>query len=132
TDLYKALVSEYKWKVDNPQANFPTLSVYHASVDVEPDLKPNPARAGAKPNTNGPPSYSELAVAVGNTGTEALSADIANTLATGDQQNRIIMEDQLEAIGLRHELSGATVDLDERFRQARQGKGFQPRTGGTL
>ena len=132
TKLYEALCSEYKWKVNNPPATFPTLSVYHASVDVEPQLKPNPALAGAILNPNGPPLYSELAVAVGNTGTEALSADIANTLAKGDKTNRIIIEDQLEAIGLRHELSETGVDLDARFRQARQNKGFQPRAGGTL
>lgn len=132
TKLYEALCSEYKWKVNNPPATFPTLSVYHASVDVEPQLKPNPALAGAICNPNGPPLYSELAVAVGNTGTEALSADIANTLAKGDKTNRIIIEDQLEAIGLRHELSETGVDLDARFRQARQNKGFQPRAGGTL
>ena len=132
TKLYEALASEYKWKVTNTAATFPTLSVYHASVDVEPQLKPNPALAGAKKNPDGPPLYSELSVAVGNTGTEALSAYVANTLTKGDQTNRIIMEDQLEAIGLRHELSGTSVDLDARFRQARQQKGFQPRTGGTL
>ncbi len=132
TRLYDALASEYKWKVTNPQAAFPTLSVYHASVDVEPQLKPNPALAGATSHPNGPPSYSGLAVAVGNTGTEALSADIARTLAGGNPADRIIMEDQLEAIGLRHELGDTTVDLAARFRQARHDKGFQPRKGGTL
>jgi hypothetical protein len=132
TKLYEALCSEYKWKVTRPPATFPTLSLYHASVDVEPHLKPNPALAGARLNPNGPPNYTELSVAVGNTGTEALSADVANTLAKGAQTNRIIMEDQLEAIGLRHELSDTNVDLAARFRQARQQKGFQPRRGGTL
>lgn len=132
SNLYDALISEYKWKVTNPPAAFPASSVYYASVDIEPQLKPNPAIAGATSHTDGPPSYSGLTVAVGNTGTEALSADIANTLAQGDKANRLIMEDQLEAIGLRHELNSSSVDLDARFREARHNKGFQPRTGGTL
>ena len=132
TRLYDALASEYKWKVQNPPADFPTLSLYYASVDVEPQLKPNPALAGATSHPNGPPSYSDLKVAVGNTGTEALSADLAATLAGGDPTNRIIMEDQLEAIGLRHELGDTSIDLDARFREARHSKGFQQRSGGTL
>jgi hypothetical protein len=131
-NLYDALTSEYKWKVTNPPAAFPTLSVYYASVDVEAQLKPNPALAGPPSNPDGPPGYPGLKVAVGNTGTEALSADLAATLAPADATNRMIMEDQLEAIGLRHELADAGIDLDAKFREARHNKGFQPRTGGTL
>lgn len=132
TNLYDALTSEYKWKVTNPPAAFPTLSLYYASVDVDANLKANPALDGATPGGNGPPKYPQPPVAIGNTGTEALSADLATTLAGSDQKSRIIMEDQLEAIGLRHELGDATVDIDNRFREARHNKGFQPRSGGTL
>ncbi len=130
-NLYDALTSEYKWKVTTPPAGFPEISVYYASVDVDPQLKENPALAKAIRHTGAPPTYPALNVAVGNTGTEALSADIANTLA-GNKANRFIIEDQLEALGLRHELGDQTLDLDARFRYARQNKGFQPRTGGTL
>ena len=136
TNLYDALASEYKWKVTKPPAGFPTVSVYYASVDVEPNLKPNPAIAGARSNPDGPPSYTDLTVAVGNTGTEALSAalsvDIAKTLTPSNPSYRFLMEDQLEAIGLRHELNVTGIDLDARFREARHNKGFQPRPGGTL
>lgn len=132
TKLYDALVSEYKWKAKNPATDFPTLSLYYASVDVEPNLKANPAIAGATSSSTGPPKLSDLSVAVGNTGTEALSADLAATLADGDAKNRFIMEDQLEAIGLHHELGDSTIDLDARFNEARHSKGFQPRSGGTL
>ncbi|HKE59156.1 MAG TPA: hypothetical protein VKB46_20750, partial [Pyrinomonadaceae bacterium] len=131
-NLYDSLVSEYKWKVENPPAEFPRLSLYYASIDIEPQLKPNPTLAGATTNPNAPPSYSKLKVAVGNTGTEALSADLADTLAGADAANRLIMEDQLEAIGLRHELGDTSIDLDARFSEARHNKGFQPRPGGTL
>jgi hypothetical protein len=131
-NLYNALNSEYKWKALNHPKGFPTLSVYYASIEVAPQLKPNPAIAGATPHTNAPPSYSGLKVAVGNTATEALSADIANTLAGGDQTNRFIMEDQLEAIGLCNEMGNATVDVAARFQLARQNKSFQPRSGGTI
>ncbi len=131
-NLYDALCSEYKWKALKHPDGFPTLSVYYASVDVAPQLKPNPAIAGATQHTNAPPSYPGLNVAVGNTTTEALSADIANTLANGDPANRFIMEDQLEAIGLRSELGNVTVDLEARFQLARHNKSFQPRSGGTL
>lgn len=132
TKLYDALVSEYKWKAKNPATDFPTVSLYYASVDVEPNLKVNPALAGATPVASGPPKLPNLNVAVGSTGTEALSADLAATLADGDVKNRLIMEDQLEAIGLRHELGDSTIDLDARFNAARHSKGFQPRSGGTL
>lgn len=130
--LYDALASEYKWKVADPPAGFPTHSVYYASVEVEPKLRPNPALAGATKKAGAPPFYSGLTVAVGNTGSEALATDIANTLAEGKPAHRFIMEDQLEAISLRHELGDARLDLDARFRQARHEKGFLPRTGGTL
>src|SRR5262249_2942839 len=98
-NLYDSLLSEYKWKVEHPPAKFPTLSLYYASIDIEAQLKANPALAGATTHPNGPPSYAKLKVAVGNTGTEALSADLAATLAGGDTTNRMVMEDQLEAIG---------------------------------
>ena len=133
TNLYDALASEYKWKVINPPAGFPTLSLYYASVDVEPNLKPNLAMP-----QQGGPKYLGLNVAVGNTGTEALSADVSNTLlntlpaSDRTKANQLIMEDQLEAIGLRHELNDTNVDLDARFREARHNKGFLPRPGGTL
>lgn len=131
TNLYDALTSEYKWKASNPPTGFPTLSLYYASVDIGPQLAANPALAGPPVDPNGPPGYPGLRVAVGNTGTEALSAELAAKLAD-NEKNRRIMEDQLEAIGLRHELGDTTVDLDARFRDARHNKGFQPRTGGTL
>lgn len=130
-NLYEALTSEYKWKVTDPPAEFPAASLYYASVDVDPQLKQNPALAKATQQSGAPPTYTELNVAVGNTGTEALAADVANTLAD-TKTNRFIIEDQLEALGLRHELGDQTLDLDARFRYARQNKGFQPRTGGTL
>ena len=137
TDLYKALTAAYKWKVTDPPKDFPTFSLYYASVDVEPNLTANPALDGTTRPNDGPPGYSQNsksrpAVAVGNTGTEALSADLAATLADGNNDDRFIMEDQLEAIGLRHELGDVTVDLEARFLEARHTKGFQPRTGGTL
>src|ERR1044072_7147584 len=137
TELYKALTAAYKWKVTDPPKDFPTFSLYYASVDVEPNLTVNPALDGTTRPNDGPPGYSQNsksrpAVAVGNTGTEALSADLAATLADGNNDDRFIMEDQLEAIGLRHELGDVTVDLEARFLEARHTKGFQPRTGGTL
>jgi hypothetical protein len=80
-----------------------------------------------------PPSATEeIAVAVGNTATEALSAYLAATIAPEDAVERRRVEDQLEAFVLLRRLDEHTLDLGPKFREARHGRGFRAIPGGTL
>lgn len=69
------------------------------------------------------------AVAVGNTSTEALSAYLAQTLPATD---RLVLEEQLEALHLAPQLESRTIDLGAKFQEARHEKGFTAVTAGKL
>ncbi len=71
-----------------------------------------------------------VALAVGNTGTEALSAYLGKLLA-GEEQSRVL-EDQLEALQLAGGLEQRQLDLGAKFEEARHSKSFIAQHAGTL
>jgi len=91
----------------------PTQSLFSARLEVKAEAKPAPEAA--------------YQVAVGNTGTEALSAFLANQLP-GD---KVLLEEQLEAVQLTATLSNRRLDLGAKFREARHEKGFAALGGET-
>ena len=70
-------------------------------------------------------------VAVGNTGTEAMSAYLSSHLANGRPQDKRRLEEQLEALHLRGRLEGRHNDLGQTFTDLRHEQGFAPVHGGT-
>ena len=76
-----------------------------------------------------PVSDSSLEFAIGNTGTEALSAHLGNRLAAeyGDAGK---IEEQLEAILMGNKVHGHAADLSLKFLEARHAQGYQKHPGG--
>ncbi|MEE8059518.1 MAG: hypothetical protein V3T17_17035 [Pseudomonadales bacterium] len=68
-------------------------------------------------------------VSVGNTGTEALSAYMADRL---NPTNTIQLEEQLENLALQTGLQSKQLDLGPRFKEARHEKEFKAEKGGSL
>jgi hypothetical protein len=117
TDPCAALQAEFHWTLQNRPASFPQLTVCYARLRVDPGKV-----------ASGLPAK-QLSLAVGNTGTEALSAYLTRQI---DSDNRGILEEQLEALSLSASLRGTELDLGARFSEARHQKGFRAAGGGTL
>ena len=69
-------------------------------------------------------------VAVGNTGTEALSACLAKKLCGNASQD--VIEDQIEALHLAPALENRQLDVAAKFEEGRHEKGFAAVPGGTI
>ena len=127
---YNALREVYQWVVermqDVPLPAFPTRTICYAHLTFETDEP-----------TDDLPEERKVAVALGNTGTEALSAYLADysardpTLAASVPK-RADHEDQLEAINLAGQLEGRKIDVGPKFREARHSKEFTGAPAGTL
>jgi hypothetical protein len=129
-DKYKALKEVYRWVVEDPSGNplppFPTQTICYAHLSFEPD-----------DTVDDRPEERKVAVAVGNTGTEALSAYLADFCArdpglANKTPNPADLEDQLEAIHLASQFEGRIVDIGPKFREARHNKEFNGVMAGTL
>lgn len=86
--------------------------------------------AGGAPREN--PALTEAntsPVAVGNTGTEALSAYVAQTI---DPAHKTTLEDQLEALQMGSVLGTHVLDVGPNFEEARHQKQFIAATAGSL
>lgn len=75
---------------------------------------------------NNEAASSEVKVSVGNTGTEALSAFLADK---NGGEFPLKFEEQLERLLLQDDLKGLELDLGHRFKEARHRKGFKPGYG---
>ncbi|MBJ7536457.1 hypothetical protein [Marinomonas transparens] len=86
--------------------------------------------ADAKQNS---PEVSKVKVAVGQTGTEALSSLIGYQLSQkinkDQEQAKSIIEDQLESVLMFSQLDDNNIDVGAKFNEARHSKGFRPSNG---
>lgn len=89
------------------------------------------SRITFKPPTTIPPikTHTSVELAVGNTGIEALSAYLAKKI--GDN-NKAIVEDQLEALHFAESLENSLLDIGVKFQQARHEAGFNGVAAGYL
>ena len=118
TSAWDALKAEYNWASTDESGNLPTQSVYYSRLEMNAPL------------TGSMPSGTST-LTVGNTATEALSAYLSQTLQS-DPADQLIVEEQLEAMGLHPKLGVEDVDLGAKFREARHDKGFKKVNGGSL
>lgn len=102
------------------RGEFPSQMLCYASLtfDTSGGVLPNPSAS----DTN-------TAVAVGNTGTEALSAFLARSISV---EHKAVIEDQLEALFLSPQLGHRQLDVGFKFREARHERGFMAVSGGLL
>ena len=111
-----AFEKEYNWIINNKRGIFPERFLFYSSIEL-----------GKNSNVD-TLENKDTAVTLGNTGTEALSAFLANKIAP-DNQNQF--EDLLEAIQF-DRLLGKKIDVKAKFEEARHGKTFNAKTGGTI
>ncbi|PAX59966.1 hypothetical protein [Brunnivagina elsteri] len=89
------------------------------------------ARLKFTPNTNinNPDRQASGKVTVGNTGTEALSAYLAQEI---NRNNKSIIEEQLEALHLSSRLENHQLDMTPKLKEGRHENGFNAINAGTL
>lgn len=117
-DLNEALSLEFLWKAEeatpiDSAAAVPAYSVLYGKATPQVALDPDP---------------NQVEIAVGNTGTEALSAYLATKLG-GDKAQ---VEDLLESIQVTSKLQNTTLDLGQKFQEARHDAGFIGVAGGNI
>ncbi len=117
--LLSALQDQAKWTFTLGDTQpFPNATLYFSrltfTVDTAPDLTDQ---------------RSDLTIAVGATGTEALSAYLAHTI---DESKAGIIEDQLEALYIMAQFEKEQIDIGPAFTEARHARGFTGTNGGSL
>jgi hypothetical protein len=115
------LQREYRWCVANADRNktFPRHIVCFGSVTLTPNqVMPWQPKGSVQ-------------IAVGNTGGEALSALLADEVASQQSADKAMIEDQLEAMNLSAALQGVAVDYPAYFAQTRHQRGFRGLAGGS-
>ena len=116
---YRELISEqFAWKVSVQAGDLPVGIACFADLQFEV--------SGSIVNTK---RTLPASIAIGNTGTEALSAYLASQLSPGQTK---IFEEQLENLLLQTGLQHKDLDLGPRFFEARHEKGFKAESGGSL
>jgi hypothetical protein len=122
----RALEEDFKWTITPTGQEFPSRIVCYARLDVDRAKLSQPNELGT--------------IAVGNTGTEALSACMAKRLsekqqaptAAGGDDLKAVYEDQFEAMHLVSRLEHRQLDVAPKLFEARHEQGFTAVTGGTL
>lgn len=128
-ELTAAFKELYQWDVANgePGTPLPERTVCYARLTLDTDTYPTCMRPD-KP----------VAIAVGNTSTQALSAYLAQTLATERnvessklEAESSRLEEQLEALPAAARLGSQSLDIGRKFKDARHERGFQAVPAGT-
>jgi hypothetical protein len=115
--LLKVLEDDLKWTLALTKTqDFPEQMLCYAKLVLGKE-------------TNEQKQDATVRIAVGNTGTEALSSYLATTISSS-AKNKI--EDQLEALQLSAGLEHRQLDIGPKFFEARHEKGFTAIPGGSL
>ena len=125
-DKLAAIKEELQWAILNQSTApiVPDASLYYAKLT----LKANQF-ATANPRT----TASNHKAIIGNTGTEALSAYLADRIKTSSSSaTRQQIEEQIEAIQLLDDFNHQQLDLEAKFYEARHEKGFRKVDAGIL
>lgn len=118
-DVFQAVLEAFNWQVGNNAPSYvPTESVYVAELTFS-------ETAISTPNSK----TSSDPITIANTGTEALSAFLANQV---DPANRAMIEEQLEAVQMSAQLSTMQLDVLANFNESRHTKGFSAIDAGTI
>ncbi len=124
--LLSALEEQAGWQVVLDGQSFPDRILCYARLTFQ--------NHGAAAQTI--EDATDTSLAIGNTGTEALSAYLAHELTQPNEalegQDKSIVEEQLEALHLTDALAHRQLDIGAKFKEARHTKGFSPVPGGVL
>lgn len=111
-ELTEGLEQKLKWTVEiSSDDDFPNQMLCYARVAFRPSEEIE------NPVINDP----DVTITVGNTGTEALSAYLAQNV---DSSQKSVIEDQLESLQLASQLENHQIDVGPKFKEACHEKGF--------
>ncbi|TRU82289.1 MAG: hypothetical protein EWV76_04890 [Microcystis novacekii Mn_MB_F_20050700_S1] len=117
-ELIQAIQKELRWSIPDEDTQLPQQMFCYARL-----------RFATTINTINSDEKTSVDVAVGNTGTEALSAYLGEKI---DYNYQSIIEDQLEALTLSSSLEHRQLDLTAKFEEARHEKGFNAVSSGRI
>jgi hypothetical protein len=117
-ELIKAIQEELRWSIPDQDTQLPQQMLCYARLKFATTI-----------NIINSDEKASVDVAVGNTGTEALSAYLGEKI---DYNYQSIIEDQLEALTLSSSLEHRQLDLTAKFEEARHEKGFNAVSSGTI
>ncbi len=134
-EYLKAIKEEFKWAL-TPAPNEKLSDLEQIQMLCYARITFDTSKSNGSPTT----LSDQVTIAVGNTGTEALSAYLAKELAKeltseSDEQfkkNKSIIEEQLEALYLAPSLEHRHLDIGFKFKEARHSKGFSAVKSGIL
>ncbi len=120
-EIIRAIKEDLQWKgVTLEHSDVVPQIICYARLTFKP-----PANYQGQP----PLETANITLAVANTGTEALSAYLAETL---DQSQKAIIEEQLEALQFSDSLENQQLDVGAKFQVMRHEVGFNAVSGGLL
>ncbi|MEM6268494.1 MAG: hypothetical protein AAF998_03610 [Bacteroidota bacterium] len=123
-EIVEGIYDNFTWNVTLDSAD--TLQGMVCYADLQVDMS-------ATSDIEDTAQHADATVSVGSTGTEALSAFLADDAnSEADATARIQLEEQLENLLLQTKLSANDLDLGARFVEARHEKGFVATRGGSL
>lgn len=117
-ELIQAIQKELRWSIPDEDTQLPQQMFCYARL-----------RFATTINTINSDEKTSVDVAVGNTGTEALSAYLGQKI---DNNSQSIIEDQLEALTLASRLESRQLDLTAKFEEVRHEKAFNVIASGTI
>jgi hypothetical protein len=117
-EIVNAVKEEFTWQTTVDPADKPDGMICYARITFEPGT-----------NLENQQQKQAVKVALGNTGTEALSAFLANELDPGRKQ---ILEEQLEALQLLKKVGNRKLDIGPKFNESFHEKEFTAVGGGTI
>ena len=120
--LMNSIQEEFKWKFEWGNETFtqdsePPQILCYARLTFQP-----PEDYSGQP----PLETANIRLAVANTGTEALSAYLADTI---DPSQKAVIEEQLEALQFTDNLESQQLDIGPKFQEIRHEAGFNAVTG---
>ena len=115
--LEQAVKEHFAWNVTIDTSNVPSSLPSGIVCYAELTFTPNADLNNSRKNDD------TIRLSIGNTGTEALSADIASQI---NLSNAIQQEEQLENLLLQDKLQNLDLDLGARFKEAGMKKALKP------
>lgn len=124
TELLQLLQEAAQWQIkgDQPDEPSPLKTLYYGCLKFQPD----------EDSSNRPTSQVDDTVVLANSGTEALSAYLADRESPTDLQEKHQLENQLEALQLLSVMKKERFDLDQALAEARHEKGFVAQNSGLI
>lgn len=120
----EAIKAESKWKFNWEDETFSTDEAPQIICHSRLTFKPSTSDSGQAPLEK-----ANISLTVANTGTEALSAYLAETI---DKSQKAIIEEQLEALQFAEDLESQKLDAEPKLQEIRHQAGFNAIAGGFL